>query len=103
MDKYYISINKLLKYQKAHFLKYLELIYLDSQIYVDRLIKFKRNNSAFKTNEDYTKYLTAQLYQYTPSQIVTFINTDMPANLFLDDAHENETDNYIHQIGRAHV
>lgn len=96
VDKYYISINKLLKYQKSHFLKYLELIYLDPQTYVDNLIKFKRNNSAFKTEEDYQKYLITQFYQYTPSQIITFINTDMPDSLFLDDEDDEETDNYIH-------
>lgn len=97
IDKYYISINKLLKYQKVHFLKYLNLIYFDKEVYINNLIKFKRNNSAFKTGEDFKKYLVTQLYRYTPNHMINFIGTDISDELISDeDDDDEEINHYIH-------
>jgi hypothetical protein len=85
----------LLKYQKAHFLKYLTLIYADKKKYVDDLIKFKKNNSAFKTHEDFKKYLFFQLSKYTRSHMINFINTNIHENTSPDSDDVNVSDNYI--------
>lgn len=96
VDKYYVSINKLLKYQKAHFLKYLSLIYSNQNHYIDDLIKFKRSNSTFKTHEDFGKYLFYQLCKYTNSHMINFISTDIVDNFSSDVEESASFDNYIH-------
>jgi hypothetical protein len=72
-------------------------MYIDKNIYINNLISFKRDNSSFKTNEDFKKYLLLQLYQYNQSHVISFIQTEMPDVLVGDNDDLDEfTSNYIH-------